>query len=131
MKYTVIVPPFRTGLPMLDELAGPVIRITPREVHISDPYYINDIYVNPKRRDRDPAAQANFNATTSIGSTVEHDLHKKRRDAMSSFFSKKSIGEVEYVVAEKVDELCGIISRSRESGLPFNLSDAFFALTRE
>ena len=79
-------------------------------------------------RDKSQAYAGNSGRNAIFG-TVSHDLHRLRRGALNPFFSKKSILAIEPLIQEKVDKLCTILERSRESQEPVELGLAYMALT--
>jgi cytochrome P450 len=66
-----------------------------------------------------------------VGTTARHDVHKKRREALNPFFSKRNVLDLEPIIAKKVDQLCTIIGKHSKEKVPINLSDLFFAFSNE
>ena len=91
---------------MNDNIAGPIVRINPHEVHIHDPEFFDTIYTQSLGYDKPSAFQYRFGAPHAAFSTPEHEIHRKRRAAMSTFFSKKSILQQSPSIQAKVDKLC-------------------------
>lgn len=65
--------------------------------------------------------------------TLDHDLHKQRRNQLSPFFSKASVRRLEPFIARKVNRLCSRLgARSKASCHEvISLSDAVVALTAD
>lgn len=90
---------------------GPIVRINPIHLHIHDPDYLDEIYsgsTGRRKRNRDPwfyASEAHGPLGWSVFQTVEHDVHRMRRAALSPFFSKRSIQALECMIVEKIDKL--------------------------
>ena len=61
--------------------------------------------------------------------TLEHDLHRQRRNQLNSFFSKASIRNLEPLIVRKVDRLCSRLESSCKSTKPLTLTHAHVALT--
>jgi hypothetical protein len=115
----------------LHEEYGPVLRISPYEVHINDPDFYDTLYAssnaNPKSRWGWYAAGLGLPRST-LG-TVEPGLHNNRRAAMSNFFSMQNVRRLQPVVEERARKLLerlGELSRRGEV-VPINL--AFSAFT--
>lgn len=71
---------------------GPVVRINPDELHFSDFEFYNTIYASaPAKRDRYAYHAKAPDAHYSTGFTIDHETHKKRREAMAPFFSKRNV----------------------------------------
>ncbi|KAK9589104.1 hypothetical protein V6Z90_006177 [Aspergillus fumigatus] len=50
---------------------GPIVRINPREVHIKDPYFYDELYAPISgMRDKDPKSVVIFSAPTSLVATA-------------------------------------------------------------
>lgn len=72
---------------------GPIIRISPWELHISDPDFHDTLYASSAsghRRDKYDYFTKSFGLDKSVFATPQHDLHKMRRAALSTFFSMAS-----------------------------------------
>ncbi|KAI4095840.1 MAG: hypothetical protein LQ344_001394 [Seirophora lacunosa] len=85
---------------------GPIVRIGPNEIHINDPEFYEQIYSLHGRWDKDPAFVNQFDNTGSAFGTIHHDLHRIRRRAFQSFFSKQKIISLEPLIQSRVDKLC-------------------------
>lgn len=66
-----------------------------------------------------------------VGTTADYKLHKVRRDALATFFSRRNVLFFERHILKKVNQLCQLIERHASSETPVNLSDAFFAFSNE
>ena len=132
---------------------GPFVRINPCEVHCNDPEFFDVLYVNSgkKRTDKSmwairqsyehlqlvhPTALAHLLTAyylsptrDSAFKTIEHDLHKMRRNQLSPFFSKASIRTLEPLLVHKVDKLCTRLEESCDTNRVLSLTHAFVALT--
>lgn len=106
-------------------LAGPIVRITPREVHIADSSFFDAVYTG--RVDKDPAMYDMINAPQSIFGTTEHELHRLRRSALNPYFSRANIDAQVPVVQRKTLALCDLLLVSGSQ--PVRLDVAFEALT--
>ena len=67
----------------------------------------------------------------SVGGSIKHDLHRKRREALNPFFSKKGVTAVEPMITQKVDQLCQCLEDYSKQRAPINLSDVCFAYANE
>ncbi|KAK3951944.1 cytochrome P450 [Pseudoneurospora amorphoporcata] len=114
--YDIILPgQFVFKTVELHKKYGPIIRVNPWEVHISDPDFYREFL---------PAG------TSSVVSTVPHELHKLRRSALVHFFSTASVRNLQPVIEDRVDAL---LARLREHGkrkkqTPIDMLHPFSAL---
>jgi len=111
--------------------AGPIIRITPTELHIDDPGYYETLYCRAGRRDKYSYFSGRFGYASDCFSTINHDLHRLRRKALSPMFSVKKIEEFQPVIKEKVEKLCRKIALYLQDGQVLPLGRAWMALTTD
>ncbi|KAF2120196.1 cytochrome P450 [Lophiotrema nucula] len=94
---------------------GPVVRVNPNEVHFEDPDFNDVLYPGlGKRRDKPEYAALRAGTPGSIVATAEHDVHRRRRNALSSFFSGASVRRLEPIIHEHVGRL---LSRMQDCGI--------------
>lgn len=109
---------------------GPVVRINPDEIHISDPDFYAVLYAGgQERRHKVFKHTRQFGAPDSVLGTVHHDLHRMRRAILSPFFSKASVYRLEPVIQDKVDEMMERMEGFRVSRQPIPLFEMFAAYT--
>ena len=68
-------------------------------------------------------------APNSILTTVDHDIHRRRRNAYANYFSKQSIRNYSTVIQAAVDKLCFKLQERSKFGKPVNLLHAYSAMT--
>ncbi|KAF2739407.1 putative cytochrome P450 [Polyplosphaeria fusca] len=112
----------------MHETYGPIVRITPYEVHINDPSFFNELYTVSKRLDKDPWYYSWLNRTGSIFGTAQTDLHKLRSPIIKKAFSTASLSRVEHVLKGHIATLCRRIQESKEERKALNMSDIFRSL---
>ena len=70
-----------------------------------------------------------FGTPDSIVATIDHDVHRRRRNAYDKYFSKQSIRNFENVIHMAVEKLCVKMREISKSGSPVNLLHVFSAMT--
>ncbi|OOF93300.1 hypothetical protein ASPCADRAFT_53047 [Aspergillus carbonarius ITEM 5010] len=114
----------------MHEKYGPIVRINPRELHIKDPHYYDQIYVSGgKRRNKDPHFVPLFSAPLSMITTIDHEHHRFRRGLLSNFFSKKSVTNIAPLIQSKISSLTDRFEQAYRDGTTLDLTAAFCALT--
>ena len=110
---------------------GPIVRISPYELHINDPDYYDQLYVGAavRKSDKYPWAARMFGRSTSMFSTIPHDLHRIRRAAMAPFLSMQSVQRLEPTIQVVVNKLVTRFRDLQGSGTSVNLIHAYAALT--
>lgn len=113
-------------------LTGPIIRVTPDEIHISDVGFLDTIYApSSSPRDKYEYQLRSLRVPGGVGTTPNLDVHRRRREALSPFFSKRNVIFLEPTITEKVQQLCQLLSKHASEQTPVNLSDVFFAFSNE
>ncbi|KAH6842952.1 cytochrome P450 [Chaetomium sp. MPI-CAGE-AT-0009] len=96
---------------------GPIVRITPNEVHFSDPEFLDGLYPAVGRKTDKPHWFSLRTGTPySIVSTTHHDLHRQRRNAVNAFFSTASIHRLEHIMREHVAKMLARLETAGQSG---------------
>ncbi|KAF2280231.1 cytochrome P450 [Westerdykella ornata] len=108
---------------------GPIVRISPHELHINDPSFYEKLYRQDGRWDKYSWSYDAFSAPYSSICTADHELHKRRRAAVSPFFSRAQVSKRQHIIKAAVDKLCARISEYADSGFAMNLGTAISALT--
>lgn len=110
---------------------GPIIRISPFELHVDDPKFYDELYVGPTVRKTDKYKRSieGFGGDPAAFSTVPHALHRIRRAALSPFFSKKSVNELTPAIQARIDQLCARLTGLKGTGAPVNIVHAYSAFT--
>jgi cytochrome P450 len=86
-----------------------VVRISPDEIHCNDAAFVDEIYTSAGRKRNKQAHNLGVLAgptTVSAFGTIEHDLHRVRRNAMNKFFSRSQIVRLEPEMLKLTQRLC-------------------------
>lgn len=109
--------------------AGPVVRISPDEIHLSDPENYEKIYyIGSKAPSKAGYFYNAFGLQTAAFSTPSNELHRVRRGALNPLFSRKAVQELESVVQSKVEKLSRRVNEAVTDGKPVDLHHGFRAL---
>ncbi|PYI26859.1 cytochrome P450 [Aspergillus indologenus CBS 114.80] len=114
------------------ERYGPIVRISPGELHISDPAFYDKIYASGAHvREKDPGQARSFGAPNSMLSTVDHHQHRYRRGLLNRFFSKQSVVNLHPVLEARIQRLMKRFERMHERGDELNMTAALAAFTAD
>jgi hypothetical protein len=111
---------------------GPIIRISPFELHVSDPEFYDEVYASSasnRKRNKYYWFTESFGMDHAMFATVDHDLHKIRRAALNPFFSTQNVRKLQPVVQERVTAMLKRIEDFRASGEVLNASWLYAAYT--
>ncbi|KAL4982871.1 cytochrome P450 [Aspergillus falconensis] len=122
---------FLWKIEQMHRIYGPIVRITPREIHIKDPYFYDEIYTSARKRNKDPNFVGMFGSPTSMIATVDHEHHRFRRGILGSFFSKRSVTNISPLIKGKVQRLMERLLEFYQAESEVDLSAAFAALTAD
>ncbi|KAH9219468.1 cytochrome P450 monooxygenase [Leptodontidium sp. 2 PMI_412] len=116
----------------LHDQYGPIIRINPHELHVSDPDFYHTIYAGgSSKRNRDPYHTATVTLPGSLLTSPPHDLHRKRRAALNPFFSQQSARRLLPLLQERIDVLVAKLEELKDTGKVVNLLHAFSAFSND
>jgi cytochrome P450 len=116
----------------MHEKYGPIVRISPNELHVNEPSFIDELYAGSgKKRDKYPYFSAQFGIPDSVFGTPGHDLHRLRRSALNRFFSKSSVNKLEPVIHNAIEKLISQLQTYAGSGIPVAINMAFSCVTTD
>ena len=109
---------------------GPIIRITPEELHVQDADYFEELYIKSGKLDKYVPFSARFGTDQSLFTTAAHDHHRLRRGAINPFFSKKKIVDFQPVIQGHLDKLCRKIAEYVNTDRVLPLHRGFTAVSK-
>ncbi|KAJ5663377.1 hypothetical protein N7507_004108 [Penicillium longicatenatum] len=119
-------------LERLHEVYGPIVRVSPREVHIKDSTYYDDIYASSlRRREKDLITVRQFDLEGSAFSSVSPEDHRERRAPFEKFFSRSAIAKTEQTIQSSLDQLCNHLKDACQSHKVVNLDAGFAGMTAD
>lgn len=112
-------------------MSGPIIRITPEELHIQDVDFYDVLYSRENKLDKFPGQITMFGIQGSHFATAPHDLHKLRRAPLTPYFSRKFITDMSNTTHERIEALCRRMRDYQACGEPMPLGLGFVAMTTD
>ncbi|KAG0652243.1 Cytochrome P450 monooxygenase [Hyphodiscus hymeniophilus] len=109
-------------------LVGPVVRITPDEVHLCDADNYEIINFVGSKYPKSALYDA-FGIGYSTFSTRSVETHRIRRGALNPFFSRKMVLQLEHIVQDKAEKVSALTAKAFASGKAMNLHYAFRAVS--
>jgi len=110
---------------------GPIIRIAPDELHISDPDFYVEFFTKQGPQSKYEWSANRFNNETSVFSTVAPEHHKLRRSPLEHMFSRTQIRHLLPTLQEKVAKMLSKLRQYQASGKPVRLDRACMALSED
>ncbi|KAJ6151045.1 hypothetical protein N7470_007639 [Penicillium chermesinum] len=122
---------FTWHIESLHEIYGPIVRITPWELHIKDPNFYDTLYAGPgKHRNKDPWFSY-ISYPKSIFSTQAHETHRPRRRVLGQFFKKAAASDIQPIIQASIASLCKHLSEANATKKPMELHAAFYSFTSD
>ncbi|TGO37583.1 hypothetical protein BHYA_0093g00080 [Botrytis hyacinthi] len=100
----------------LHKVYGPIIRISPHQLHVYDPAFYEELYSQHKVRHKYAYFLDRFQLPGSAFGSADHKLHRERRAALNKYLSKQTIKKLEPMLLDMLDKLCGRIEEFKEKG---------------
>lgn len=111
---------------------GPIVRISPDELHINDITFFEDFYTKLGPQDKYPWMFNRLGNMTSFNTTASHSLHKLRRAPLARLFSRQQIRSLQPMIWEKVDKLLNKLQLEyQEENVPVCISNAYMSLAQD
>lgn len=130
MLHQISLPPSPTHT----QHSGPIVRITPDELHFTDPRLIATVYTGGSKRRDKWLRWIRFigNAVDqSLVSSAGHDGHRLRRAPLNPFFSKTRVRQLEPVLQRNLAKLLERLAERRQDGTPLDLHMLYGAYTHD
>lgn len=105
------------------------MRITPDEVHLSDPENYDKLYSVGSKYSKSSAYYGALGAGYSTFVAGPAEVHKPRRAKLDPFFSRRSVLNLEYLVNSRAERLCEIISLNFSKNKAVDLYHAFRSIS--
>lgn len=115
-----------------NEIPGPIVRISPYELHINDPSFFQEVYTREGPWDKYDWSVNAFGAPLSTICTIDHEAHRHRRAALNPFFSKANVARRQEILWRLAEKLSSRIEEFAESHTRrISLGAAISAFTRD
>ena len=116
---------FYLQIEKLHQQYGPIVRITPDEVHLADPDNYDRIYYMGSKYAKSPNFYNALCVPDSTFGTPPNDIHKIRRGALNPMFSRQKVLELETIVQSKAAKVCRRMQEGVDAGNAVDLHHAF------
>ncbi|KAL5358774.1 cytochrome P450 [Aspergillus floccosus] len=104
------------------------LRISPNELHISDPHQYKVIYNQLNPFPKHAAFYDGFNVPHAVFAETDPKLHKERRDLLKPFFSRATLLKIEDLIHQRAGVLVKKVERLSKSKTSINIIQAIRCL---
>ncbi|KAH8424175.1 putative cytochrome P450 oxygenase [Aspergillus melleus] len=117
----------------MHQIYGPIVRINPQEIHISDPSFYHEIYASSSRhRDKHAGTVAGLGVPASLAATITHDHHRLRRSLLGSYFSRGSVlKDIVPLVDDRIQKLMNRLAEAYHDQKVVCLDDAYVGMASD
>lgn len=123
---------WKLRLQTLTPRAGPIVRITPWEVHIADPDFYEVLFNNKTRYSKIEKLRYRFGLHLSSFDTIDHAHHHLRRSAISPFFAKQKVAGFSPQMQLMADKMVGRLATEYSDRVePVNMNEAYAAFVSD
>ncbi|KAI1344405.1 putative cytochrome P450 [Xylariaceae sp. FL0016] len=112
----------------LHDVYGPIVRVTPNELHIRDSSFFDEFYAKSGTLDKE-GWDKRFGSRGNVMTSVHAAVHKQRRAALNPMFSRRSILSFIHIIHRHIGTLSDCLKEYEERKEPINLTLVFPALT--
>ena len=110
---------------------GPIVRISPTEIHINDPEFYETLYSTSAPRNKDPWFTTNFDVAESAFSTLDYRLHRPRRALIAPYFAKARVDRIQPLIQGKITKLMRQLDEYARAGKPLKVDVAYNCFTAD
>jgi hypothetical protein len=86
-------------------LKGPIVRISPWEVHIRDAEFYNELFTAKSKFNKMPHLSHRLGHPKATVDAIEHDYHRRRRAAVAPFFTRQKIIDFSPYTGSRINKL--------------------------
>lgn len=115
---------------LIQYIAGPIIRISPWEIHVNDPDWNEPYKVTSKVNKYDWFYRFVNTPDSAFGSS-DYELHRIRRKAQHNFFTQESVARFEPMLQRQISKFVTRLREHKSTGRPVSLSHAFRSLAAD
>jgi hypothetical protein len=120
---------FSNHVEELHKKYGPIVRINPDELHISDSDFYEILYSG--KRNKWPPAAKMVGLEVSTFSSVEHGVHRQRAAANAPLMARKVVVENIPMIREQLLKLQRAFEAAANNGIAIELGVTFLAFTTD
>lgn len=104
---------------------GPIVRISPWELHVDDPNFYEVLYSRDSPRNKYKFYANMFGNERATIAVLDHAHHRLLRSNMNPYFSMARVRQLEPEIQTLANKLCDRLGSFRGTGVPINMQHAF------
>ncbi|QKX57661.1 uncharacterized protein TRUGW13939_04779 [Talaromyces rugulosus] len=104
---------------------GPIVRISPWELHVDDPSFYEVLYSRDSPRNKYKFYANMFGNERATIAVLDHAHHRLLRSNMNPYFSMARVRQLEPEIRYLANKLCDRLKAFRGTGVPINTQHAY------
>ncbi|KAI0196450.1 putative benzoate 4-monooxygenase cytochrome P450 [Astrocystis sublimbata] len=120
---------FPERLVRMHQKYGSIVRVSPNEIHISDPDFMTTVFATAAKHRTDIIPPRGLGMDDSIGSTPGHEAHAVRRKPLDKYLSRQNVVRLQSIIHDEIRLLDRKMIETKDTGVPVRLDCAFTAFT--
>ncbi|KAH8600962.1 cytochrome P450 [Bisporella sp. PMI_857] len=121
---------FWVEIEKMHEQYGPIVRISPWEIHVNDPDW-NESFKISSRVNKYHWYYKFVGSSDAAFGTADHELHRVRRKAQQNYFTQEAVSRFDPVLESITTKLINRLKEFKNTGKPANISNAFRSLATD
>ncbi|KAK8052038.1 hypothetical protein PG993_003423 [Apiospora rasikravindrae] len=116
--------------PRIHAKYGPVVRVSPDRVHVSDPKFFHEVYSSGSNFAKDPAFfQTSGGISEALPAIVDVEYHRRRRKMVNNLFSVKSMEALSHIVLGVVQNAMRKAQEHLDAGRVLDIQRLYIGIT--
>lgn len=104
---------------------GPIVRISPWELHVDDPSFYEVLYSRESPRNKYKFYANMFGNERATIAVLDHAHHRLLRSNMNPYFSMARVRQLEPEIQTLANKLCDRLKSFKGTGVPINTQHAY------
>jgi cytochrome P450 len=105
--------------------SGPIVRISPWELHVDDPSFYEVLYSRDSPRNKYKFYANMFGNERATIAVLDHAHHRLLRSNMNPYFSTARVRQLEPEIQTLANKLCDRLKTFQGTGVPLNTQHAY------
>ncbi|KAJ9223542.1 hypothetical protein DTO271D3_1622 [Paecilomyces variotii] len=110
---------------------GPIVRISPWELHVDDPDFYEVLYSRDSPRNKYKFYANMFGNPKAAIAILDHSHHRLLRSNMNPYFSMSRVRQLEPEIQALADKLCDRLKEYENTGVAINAQHAYSCLATD
>ncbi|KAI1741372.1 cytochrome P450 [Xylaria scruposa] len=117
-------------IPKYHEKYGPIVRLSPHEVHVNDISVFHEIFNRNRGFTKDPVTYS-VGSNNAMTMTIPVEAHRAKRQVLDPVFSKRRVNAMESSIYDEIDRVFEKVEQFRKNGGEVPIHQLFYCYTAD